>query len=50
MKIPCTQCKTMSDSVCELKIHNKENHYDYYLKKSNGDQIVLLRNVGELKK
>ena len=50
MKIPCRRCKMMLDSVFELKVHRFETHYDHYLKKADGDEKILLRNVGELKK
>jgi len=40
----------MLDSVSELRLHRFENHYDYFLKRAGGDEKILLRNVGELKK
>ena len=52
MNIPCNikGCKELSDSTLELKLHNRENHFDYYKEQSKGDDILLLRNVDALKK
>lgn len=52
IKIPCnvSGCNTVFDSTLELKMHNFDNHYNYFLEKSKGNNVILKRNVGVLKK